>query len=416
MKWLYFLLPLTVVLFSGCENHDHDHDHDDHGAVRHDHNHDHDDHDAHDHDHESPRPENKVEEPGVVFYPKERQNKAVFALEQATVQTLKISVPAFGSVLSPGDRTQLLSAPVSGLIAPAENIRVGSMVKQGQILAYIHPILGQKEDAATLRFELERARIALESAQTELARTEVLKAQNAASQKQITESEQNHKLAQAQLATIQQRLDQMQGKTAKDGAVTVRSALDGRIISQRALPGEFVQEGAPILTVSDGSKLWIQANLSARDRVRMPDFGAIEAVLDEVPLYYRIGENARVVSAGETIDPQTLTVPVVFEIENDPVRLLPGQTLPVRVYDTHQRACVAIPKSAIIDDNGVKIIYVQEEEDHFERREIETGLQDGPWVEVLSGIAEGERVVSRGAYRILLSSLAPAEIGHGHAH
>jgi membrane fusion protein, heavy metal efflux system len=77
---------------------------------------------------------------------------------------------------------------------------------------------------------------------------------------------------------------------------------------------------------------------------------------------------------------------------------------------------LAIPQTAIVDDAGRKVAYVQLEGEAFERRLVTLGMQSGGWVEVTSGLARGERVVTRGAYEIKLAAASGAVPGHGHAH
>ncbi|MBU1982934.1 efflux RND transporter periplasmic adaptor subunit, partial [bacterium] len=61
--------------------------------------------------------------------------------------------------------------------------------------------------------------------------------------------------------------------------------------------------------------------------------------------------------------------------------------------------------------------FVQVSGETFARRLLKTGIVDGDYVEVLSGLTEGERVVSEGAYKVKLASLGASDaIGHGHAH
>ena len=52
----------------------------------------------------------------------------------------------------------------------------------------------------------------------------------------------------------------------------------------------------------------------------------------------------------------------------------------------------------------------------FQRRDLEVGVRDNGFVEVKGGVAEGERVVTKGAYVIKLASLSPASFGEGHGH
>ena len=76
----------------------------------------------------------------------------------------------------------------------------------------------------------------------------------------------------------------------------------------------------------------------------------------------------------------------------------------------------SIAKSSIVNDNGQHVVYVQVGGESFERRNIQTGISTGDYIEVTSGLSEGEHVVSKGAYQVLLSAVSPAAAGAGHAH
>lgn len=74
-----------------------------------------------------------------------------------------------------------------------------------------------------------------------------------------------------------------------------------------------------------------------------------------------------------------------------------------------------IPKEAVIEAEGKKLIYVLLSGEEFERREVTLGDEFGGKVAVLSGLKAGERVVTQGAYQIRLHELRPADAGiHSH--
>jgi cobalt-zinc-cadmium efflux system membrane fusion protein len=77
---------------------------------------------------------------------------------------------------------------------------------------------------------------------------------------------------------------------------------------------------------------------------------------------------------------------------------------------------LAVPESAMVDDAGRKVVYVQVEGESFERRVLTLGIRSGGWVEVKAGLANGERVVTRGAYDVKLAASGGAVPEHGHAH
>ena len=78
---------------------------------------------------------------------------------------------------------------------------------------------------------------------------------------------------------------------------------------------------------------------------------------------------------------------------------------------------LAIPNSAIFDDNGTPIAYVHVEGESFAKRALTIGITDKGYTEILSGIAEGERVTTVGGYQVRLASLSTSvPSGHGHEH
>ncbi|MBK8427720.1 MAG: hypothetical protein IPL27_17900 [Lewinellaceae bacterium] len=77
---------------------------------------------------------------------------------------------------------------------------------------------------------------------------------------------------------------------------------------------------------------------------------------------------------------------------------------------------MTVPKSALIEEQGIFYVYVQTEGESFQKREVKTGSNDGVNVQILSGLTPGERVVSKGAYQIKLSSMSGTMPAHGHEH
>ena len=75
-----------------------------------------------------------------------------------------------------------------------------------------------------------------------------------------------------------------------------------------------------------------------------------------------------------------------------------------------------MPRSAIIDDGGQPVVYVQTGGESFARRPVRLGMRGVDYIAVDAGLKAGERVVHRGAYRLRLAAADPAETGHGHAH
>ena len=77
---------------------------------------------------------------------------------------------------------------------------------------------------------------------------------------------------------------------------------------------------------------------------------------------------------------------------------------------------LAVPEEAIVTDRGQTVLFALVHGEMFDRREVTLGIRDGGFVEVKQGLAEGERVVTSGAYAVKLAALSPESFSHGHAH
>jgi multidrug efflux pump subunit AcrA (membrane-fusion protein) len=79
------------------------------------------------------------------------------------------------------------------------------------------------------------------------------------------------------------------------------------------------------------------------------------------------------------------------------------------------RQALVVPASAILDLAGVPVVYVQLGGETFEEHAVRTGTRDGDRIEILSGLAAGDRVVTVGAYQVRLASLSP-DAAPAHSH
>jgi multidrug efflux pump subunit AcrA (membrane-fusion protein) len=127
-------------------------------------------------------------------------------------------------------------------------------------------------------------------------------------------------------------------------------------------------------------------------------------------------KTGRRVAVGSVVDGATRTVPVIFELANPEGVLKPGMFAKVTLHTGQTVRGVAIPQSAVIDDNGKPTVFVMDGGESFFKRPIRLGVSSGGWLQVLEGVSEGERVVSLGAYEIKLSTATGAAVGHGHSH
>lgn len=186
-----------------------------------------------------------------------------------------------------------------------------------------------------------------------------------------------------------------------------------------AAPGAFVNEGEPLLHVANTGKLWLEARVPESEvgRLGTPSGAAFEVDGYAGGFAIEPGRNGRLVAVGQVVDAHSRTVPVLFEFANPERRLRLGLTARVQVFAGGAEEAVLIPASAVQDENGVAVVYLQTGGESFERRIVRSGPRDGERVAILAGVDPGQRVVSKGAYLIRLSTSSAAADGHaGHKH
>jgi membrane fusion protein, heavy metal efflux system len=360
-----------------------------------------------------------------ITYLKEQQWRTEFATAPVAEVPLRAAVIANGVVRARPEGEARVTAPVAGrLVTPGESLpRIGMEVRRDQVLAVIAPRLSGETDFASLELAVSRARIALEHARRERERLEGLLAQSAVPERRVQEARREEQTAQAELTAGQSRLAQYHGTqraggSGAQGRVSVRSPLAGSIAQVQVASGAFVEEGRELFHVVDLDRLWLEVQVPESDigRVRNATGAWFEVEGYERPFEVRAETGGKVVALGGVVDAQTRTVPLLFELSNPGRDLRIGLFARVRVLTGAAVTSPAIPLSALVDDGGQDVAFVQVDGEAFERRPLRLGFRDGDLVQVLEGVAPGERVVTKGAYAVRLAASSSAIPGHGHAH
>ena len=158
--------------------------------------------------------------------------------------------------------------------------------------------------------------------------------------------------------------------------------------------------------------MWLPTCRSPRSHVwRTLDSAELEAPGLDEPIALD-----QLVSVGRIVDPLSRTVPIVYELAELDARLAIGQTVTLRLFTSGQVAAITVPDSAVIEDGGQPVVFVQTGGESFARRPVRLGGRAGGYVQLLDGVEPGERVVTQGATLIRLAALSPSVPAHGHVH
>ncbi|MEW5907160.1 MAG: efflux RND transporter periplasmic adaptor subunit [Elusimicrobiota bacterium] len=202
-------------------------------------------------------------------------------------------------------------------------------------------------------------------------------------------------------------------RTADGGTAEVFSPVDGVVALAQVSGGERVEKDWKLFEIADLSSVWVEARVYETEAAALP---SVTGALVTSQALERPARSERVVSVGAALDRESGTIPLVFEVPNPGGRLRVGSHVALAVEAGAPRRALAVPAGALIDEEGSWAVYVQDGGESFSRRLVETGLRDGDWVEIKSGLKAGERVVTRGAYKVKLAASSSAIPAHGHAH
>lgn len=366
------------------------------------------------------------EEGGEATVPflKEQQWKTQYATMPAEARVLQGGISANGELKPVAGQAAELAAPVAGRIPVGGPVPyLGKPVKKNEVLVRLSPTgTASTTDFASVELEVSRARAELGLAEREVKRAEELLAARAIPEKQLDEARVAREVAAARVSAAERQQElyrgAQSGTAAQGGALfELRSPLDGVVSYADVMPGMVVEAGARLVSVVNTERLWLEAKVFEPDVARVQNSPGASFTVAGFEREFSVDEKSgRRVAVGAVVDRATRTVPIIFELPNPGGVLKPGMFAQVKLHTGETVRGVAIPESALVDDNGRPVVYVMEGGEAFYKRPVRLGIRSGGWVQVLEGVKEGERVVSRGAYEIKLSTATGAAVGHGHTH
>ncbi len=126
--------------------------------------------------------------------------------------------------------------------------------------------------------------------------------------------------------------------------------------------------------------------------------------------------NGKVLSYGKSAGNSSYLIPVSLQVENL-AGLTPGGFVEVYLITQSASSAITIPASSLLEEQGIYFVYVQVTPELFEKRAVIPGGTDGLRTEIVDGISENERIVTRGGVFIRLAqSTGTLDAHSGHVH
>jgi RND family efflux transporter MFP subunit len=283
------------------------------------------------------------------------------------------------------------------------NVRLGDSVRKGQLLAQLDDReIREQVRQAEASYEVSRATIRqreadLKFAETNLERSRNLFARQLLPQQTLDDADARQQAAAAQLdlsrAQYQQakaRLDELR-LTLENTRVV--SPVDGFVARRQLDPGAFASSNAPVVSVVDIELVRLVANLVEKDLRRVQPGTPTRVDVDAFP-----GEtfDGRVARVAPVLDPATRTAQMEVEIPNPQHRLKPGMYARVALLVSRHDNVLVVPRNAVVDLDGRSGVFLTDGAT-AQFQVVKVGLLDQQKAEILSGLTDGQRVVTTGA-------------------
>ena len=355
---------------------------------------------------------------GISFL-KEQQWALEFGTALAEERAIRESIRVPAEIVArPGGAAQVV-APLDGRLVQVAPVAVGSSVTQGQELARLLPPPSVPGELPQLEQARAEAAASVDLAVRDRERAERLVAAGASPQKRLDEARAAEAQALARRRAAEAQIGQYHAARSGTGAgnasglFVLRSPITGALASRQATTGANVAAGTTLFEIADVSHVHVAGRVPESQTAQALRAAAAEI---EVPGREAVPIPGRPTTLGKVLDPETRTLPVVFALDNRVLRLPLGQSVFLRLLLEETAASAVIPVSAVIDDAGRPIVFVQTSGESFERRPVTLGVRQAEVVQVLEGLKPGERIVSKGAHLVRLASLSTQVPAHGHVH
>jgi membrane fusion protein, copper/silver efflux system len=323
---------------------------------------------------------------GAVAISTERQQ--LIGVRVSTVEkapgTYKLRL--FGRVAADEERMYKLNAGIEGYIQEVSSATTGSQVRKNQLLAtFCAPNANMTIQTYLLnlgaeqRFSKAAADRGPEGQSLPAAMSNI---------QQRTQQLRNLGMSAVQIEEIK-RTHQV------PESIKIVSPVGGFVLARNVSPDLKFERGAELYRIADLKRVWILADVFEDDAQHIR-----AGMRAQVTLPGRQKSISTIVSAVlPQFDPATRTLKVRLEIENPNYILRPDMFATVEIPIKFSSA-ITVPVDAVLDSGLTKTVFIERDKGFFEPRQVETGQRFDERVEIVKGIAAGERIVVSGNFLI----------------
>jgi Cu(I)/Ag(I) efflux system membrane fusion protein len=175
--------------------------------------------------------------------------------------------------------------------------------------------------------------------------------------------------------------------------------------------GAYVEAGTLLFKLTELNQVWIDAQVYSNEIEKISGSSSFQIFSETYPDEIYSG---RLVFSNPSVEDGRKVQLLRLKVDNSKNKLIPGMMVYVSPKQ-NSKPVLAVPKSAVLLEK-MKTVWVLAHDNTFEQRMVETGIENKFWIEILSGLKEGETVVTEGAYLISSEFILKSGAGQRHEH
>lgn len=193
--------------------------------------------------------------------------------------------------------------------------------------------------------------------------------------------------------------------------LTYYSGYSGLITKLLVNEGEYTEIGKPLFEIANLGTVWIETEVYANEIRYLNEHTEASIKIDALPQEIFKG---KIVFENPALEANSKINLVRFQVDNKNDLIKPGMMARVTI-GYNQKEVLVVPKEALLIGR-MKMVWIEVEPGMFESRTVETGIENKSFVEILSGVNEGERVVTTGAYLLNSEFILKRGAVKAHSH
>ena len=361
-------------------------------------------HEGHHHGEEEHHQETEAD--GVTFT-KEQSWQIDFATAVVNPQPFDAVIRATAQILPSQGDERVVTAKSSGIIILSQpNWVEGSAVRAGQSLCTI-----ESADMAdnNMVVRLQQAAAAYEEARSTYERQQQLAEDRIVSQSELERSRSRYEEAKALYESLR--------RNSTGRGTQAVSPIAGFICEISVRNGSYVEAGQPLMVISQNRDLLVRAEVPPRYYPQLRHITSANFSLHD-SVYTLADLQGTLVGYGHSTEAVSTLIPVTFRMRNS-AGWVPGTFITAYILTLSDSEVLSVPNTGIVEEMGNHFVFVQQNPERFEKRLVTLGATDGLRTEVVSGLRQGERVVTRGAALVKMAQATATldpHAGHVHSH